>query len=130
VKRSISSPSPPLSIPPGVTPPRLPRSCSNTPANPPLCPAVCAAVAPLWGRPLAEDPVWPDPPSHSAILSLFWYPATASNPSRAVIDGNPRLIVSFLSLLRGKRGLVPAERRKARRSVADFPQSCPKSPER
>ena len=37
--------------------------------------------------------------SHSAILSLFWYPATARSANKAVIDGYPRLILCSFSLM-------------------------------
>jgi hypothetical protein len=38
-------------------------------------------------------------------LSRFWYPAMASSPRRAVIDGIPRVMVgSLCSVLSGTQG--------------------------
>src|SRR5262245_29595270 len=50
-----------------------------------------------------------DPPallSNSASLSRFWYPAMASNPKRAVIEGFSRLIVLPLLRRQGRSPLL------------------------
>src|SRR4051812_33815029 len=50
-----------------------------------------AAAAPPCCCAPATRADWPL--SISASLSLFWYPATAISPNRAVMDGNPWLIL-------------------------------------
>ena len=87
LKASISSRSPPLNVSPMLAPPSIP----------PRFPGV-ASRAPAFVGAAGSAGLLCAPRSISAILSLFWYPAMARSPSRAVIEGYPRLISSSLLL--------------------------------
>src|SRR5215217_6158921 len=67
-----------------------------------------------WSCPDPPGPLEGVPRSVSAILSRFWKPATARRPKRAVMDGNPRLMVMLLAdggrkrpCKKGSDGLAP-----------------------
>src|SRR5215470_5483480 len=77
---------PPPSRPPTPAPPSILLSAS-------LCPGGCLSPP----SDLVRDPT--ALPNISASLSRFWYPARASIPSSAVIDGIPRLILCLLHVL-------------------------------